>query len=612
MNRRHLLAALGGIGYTSISGCAENNTDGDPASSRSNQDRVPSSSVVSDPAVLDLSYELDDNKTAIESRELRVSGELTIGSDGTAKIELSDGTVIPIDEEEVDATIELDGGQRYTLSATVTNDNGTDEVTRQIGYVPSPTTKVDKDRLIGTHYYVWWGADWHWNEGYPGTPVLGEYNARDPDVIDTHIEWATAHGINWFSVSWWGRDSWSDITLRDYFPEADRSDDIEISILYEPHDMLDITDGWRVDFDDPANKEQFVKDFSYLAETYFDRENYLHINDQPAVYIYLAQGFMGDVSGTFEAVRDKTGVQPYIIGDFEVGEWEPVDHDLIDQFEAVSDYVPFYADEDDVEENYPEEVLSNSQQWMLALEDSDVNYIPAVGPAFDKSYHRDGMDQAVLTPEPEEFAEYCRETVRQFDPDVNAALITSFNEWYEGTIIEPTEEWNTRYLEIVEGNLVTHEETYENRDRYGRVTIDFESLIDEKELNPDADRFSRDLAFVCHEITLLDSESQVVESYDIGTNDDPMFTEGAYNGESYNEDTWRWFGGPTGRTTFLVSWDTLSPVRKLSVTGNAPDHSTTISATVSIDALGEREITFDKGHTEYEISFTSFDTGLQD
>lgn len=599
MDRRRFLTGVGSAGFGGLSGCSEFNLKTSPIED-TDTSPTPHQSA---PQIYNFEYSLDDPETAVENRTLQLRGEANIGPDGIVGVSLSDGTDVSVKEERFETTIDIDGGQRYTFTATASNESGSVSETLDLGYIPAPTAKVPEERLIGAHYYVWWGADWHWEEGYPGKPVLGEYNARNPSVLDQHISWALKHGITWFSVSWWGRDSWSDVTLRDYFPRADRSDEIEISILYEPHATLDTKDGWRVDFDDPGNREQFTEDIAYLAETYFERDNYLHLDDRPVVYIYLAQGFIGGVDQAIERVTDVAGVRPYLIGDFDVVKGEPVIQDLLGSFDAVSDYASFYEDRPDVAERYPDDVIDETRQWMLSLDDEETTYIPDLGPAFDKSHHSAGQDLAILDPSSEEFAEFCQNSLRQLDPDVNAALITSFNEWYEGTILEPAEEWGTQRLETVQEHLSTAEETHENRDRYGTITIDFESLVPEEDLNPDAGMFARDLGFQLYELTLLDGEENEVEVYDIGSNEEPYFTEGAFGPEEHEGETWRWLGGPTGRSSFKIDWETLSPVRELRLRGRPPNHPDTVSAHGAIDTLGSTEITFESGRSQYSVTF---------
>lgn len=77
-------------------------------------------------------------------------------------------------------------------------------------------TDTDSKRLIGAHYYTWYGPNNHWSNGYTGTPTLGEYDSQDSTVIKQHVEWAENDGIDRFNATWWGPDSYSGRTLGDY------------------------------------------------------------------------------------------------------------------------------------------------------------------------------------------------------------------------------------------------------------------------------------------------------------------------------------------------------------------------------------------------------------
>lgn len=599
MDRRRFLATVGASGFSGLAGCGDDSQVRNSTTEAVGTEGSDSTPEPPSPELEDLDYALDDPEQAVGTRSIHITGSAKFGETGSIDFSLNGDRKRTSRKESFDFSIEISGGERYTLTVVTANDAGTTERQFNVGYVPEPTDVVGEDRLIGAHYYVWWGADWHWNDGYPGTPVLGEYNARNPEVIDQHVTWAIEHGINWFCVSWWGEDSWSDITLRDHFPQAERSKEISISILYEPHATLNITDGWRVDFDDPANRQQFVEEIQYLAETYFDRENYLHIDGRPVLYVYLGKGFMGDFSGAMAEAVSKAGVTPYFIGDLGIVVSEPVNWDKIRAFDAISDYASFYDDRPDVTERYPEAILDAARQWMLALDRTDVDYIPDLGPGFDKSHHSDGGDLAVLDPTTEEFADFCRGTLRQMDPNVDAALITSFNEWYEGTVVEPTEEDGTQYLEVVRDALASPKTTYENRDRYGAVTVEFDELVPEAELNPDAGRFARDLGFMLLRVELLDTNDRTLTTYDIGSEPEPIFVEGGFDPNQHEGDTWRWLGGPTGQTVFLVPWEKLSAARSVRLYGNPPNHPTSVSADVSIDHLGSDVVEFDDGRSEY-------------
>src|SRR3989338_4347821 len=94
--------------------------------------------------------------------------------------------------------------------------------------------------MLGAYYYVWYGRPtlsiigggiWRW--GYTNHPHFGEYNSRDSQVISRHIDWAKSSGIDFWAVRWVDKDSWDDITLRDYYLKHPRSSELKFCINYD-------------------------------------------------------------------------------------------------------------------------------------------------------------------------------------------------------------------------------------------------------------------------------------------------------------------------------------------------------------------------------------------
>jgi len=88
---------------------------------------------------------------------------------------------------------------------------------------------------VGAYYYPWWG------EGIPGghtfdqtlrahttpeaqLPAVGLHHSRDADVISAHIDQSHLGNISMWSLSWWGPNSFEDITIRNHIlPHEGRS-----------------------------------------------------------------------------------------------------------------------------------------------------------------------------------------------------------------------------------------------------------------------------------------------------------------------------------------------------------------------------------------------------
>src|SRR3546814_17261616 len=62
--------------------------------------------------------------------------------------------------------------------------------------------------LVGAHYYHWYPSNWGHGTlraqlDPPQQPELGLYDSTDPAVAEQHIAWASAHGIDFFTLAWW-------------------------------------------------------------------------------------------------------------------------------------------------------------------------------------------------------------------------------------------------------------------------------------------------------------------------------------------------------------------------------------------------------------------------
>ena len=126
-----------------------------------------------------------------------------------------------------------------------------------IAYLSSLSAQEPSD-LVHAFYYPWYGNPStdgryeHWNHPvavrkgpprqFPGGddiganfyPALGCYSTNDSEVLDTHIEQLVHAGVGVISVSWWGRDSYTDRALTPLFQAAEKGG-IQICFHLEPH-----------------------------------------------------------------------------------------------------------------------------------------------------------------------------------------------------------------------------------------------------------------------------------------------------------------------------------------------------------------------------------------
>jgi glycoprotein endo-alpha-1,2-mannosidase len=318
--------------------------------------------------------------------------------------------------------------------------------------------------LVGAYYYLWYPGNWH--EGYvsgtltpPQWPLLGEYDSADIKTIEQHIAWSSQYGINFWAVSWWPGHPKLDRVLRESLLKAKNINDIKFCIFYETSG-LGLADD-KITFT-PDKAQRLITDFQYLAKQYFNHPSYLKIKGRPAVIIYLTRTFSGDYPEAIKRLRDslkQAGFDPYLIGDeifwyvMRSAPLAPSTHpnmSRIKLFDAITAYNMYdWAKPQQMgygkTSAFLREVRDLYQEYQSALGNDRV-FIPSILPGYNDLGVRLSDNHPVIPrrygPEAEEgtfFAQALQQTVLPFlDKGTPMALITSFNEWNEGTQIEPT------------------------------------------------------------------------------------------------------------------------------------------------------------------------------
>lgn len=303
---------------------------------------------------------------------------------------------------------------------------------------------------LSAYYYPWYGEERrHWREGYFGQdseagPALGEYSSRREETLQRHLQWSRDLGIDNWICSWWGPDSWEDETLRNWvLPALAAEGKTHFCLLYEAAGMLGLDPEKGIEFD-AATSERFVSHFRRLCESYFSHPAYFRIEGRPVVFLYLSRAFTGEYARALmraRAVVEARGERLYLVGD-EVYWGEP-DPQRLALYDAVTAY--------NMHGPLPEEGREDWEGFLLACGEVYQRYrevaagvgtrfIPGVIPGFDTRGHHYPIPRAIRPgADPDSFLEaYLRVAQEHLDPELSMLAVTSFNEWHEGTQLEPS------------------------------------------------------------------------------------------------------------------------------------------------------------------------------
>jgi hypothetical protein len=335
--------------------------------------------------------------------------------------------------------------------------------------------------IVGAHYYPWWGrhhsilGGGEWESGVAHQPVLGKYRSDDSAVVRRHIEWSKKAGIDFLAVEWSGQGSWEDKILEEVLIEE--LDGLRFCIHYDSYlalHKLGTAMSWDLNSRFTFNKtkgEKFEEDM-LSCQKYFRHPAYLKIDGRPVLMIYAFREFK-NAETYLNELKSKLGEwDPYLIAD--VVFWSQVSPlELLEAARFKPSLVPrlFWR------RTYTK--LSNRRMWRCLEEyfsgitgyclyepwntksflkrveklyrsycceakKRGLEFIPTVMPGYDDRELR-GKNRPILERSPEFYQSYweiCQNCSE------NMIIVTSFNEWHEGTEIEPSLEFGETYLKL--------------------------------------------------------------------------------------------------------------------------------------------------------------------
>ena len=299
-------------------------------------------------------------------------------------------------------------------------------------------------RRVMTFYYPWYGTPdgpggagrtVHWGridaankdiEASTNYPELGAYDSHDPKLIDQHCRWAKRAGIDTFIVSWWGHNSYCDRAM-DKILDSCRRNGLKACIYYET-------------VPGPKTPQSAADDIVKVLNKYGRHPAHLKVNGKPVVFVYgRALNELGLTAWlkAIEIINKKYKEGVTAIGDqFSRGSAQ------------VFDGVHTYNTAGSLRGKTPPDVRKwapgTYRSWVqLADQAGKVSTITVI-PGYDDTKIR----KPGLIVERYNTKLYRVQWEEAIKADPHWILITSFNEWHEGSEIEPSLEHKRQYLDL--------------------------------------------------------------------------------------------------------------------------------------------------------------------
>jgi len=287
----------------------------------------------------------------------------------------------------------------------------------------APIAKAQNERLVLAFYYAWYDKDTAWTSGQLSDQPAQLYDSRDRAAIQRHVAQARSAGIDAFVQSWYG-------------PSGGVNNMTEANFAA----LLDISaqSGFRaaVDFEviSPffGSASDVQNALIALLAGHARHPAYLKVNGKPVVFFWRQQRFGVDEWAAIREQVDPNHASIWIA--------EGTDTAYLRVFDGIHLYsVAWSPDPASVLVNFGSKVRRATRELGFRY------WVATAMPGYDDTRLR-GAGGLIRPRANGDYYRACFSGAAQSGADW--VVITSFNEWPEGTMIEPSVSYGNTYLNL--------------------------------------------------------------------------------------------------------------------------------------------------------------------
>ena len=307
---------------------------------------------------------------------------------------------------------------------------GREEKTRILAHVmPWYSTREDSGA---------WGWHWTMNRFSPETvkggrreiaskfyPLIGPYDSRNKSVVEYHLLTMKLSGVDGIVIDWYGLSD-----LHDY-PDIHRNSTLlvdmaekiglSVAICYEDRTILELEKNGRLK---KGREHHAAREIKWLSKNWFSRKHYLRHKGKPLL-----------LSFGVDNMSDKEWSRTLDMADLEIAYVSQAN--LRKKASGVFDWP------------VPSRGLAAQERFAKDNRDTPLA-IPVAFPRFDDIYEQAGVHSSygrIPDDGGRTFRNLVTKAIKNGRPFVQ---IATWNDWGEGTSIEPSVEFNTRDLAAIQ------------------------------------------------------------------------------------------------------------------------------------------------------------------
>jgi hypothetical protein len=347
--------------------------------------------------------------------------------------------------------------RQNTVTASLQDWNGNTTETEAETYVRKYDVMEDTRMDIGAIYLPWMGDKFgEILSGDEVEPAIGHYDdlvEQQNEVVNQHIDQMQGHGIT--EVMFTFGTSEEDYRAFGHYEKAALSSEFGVEAFFA--------------LPDPFKYNRDIgKDFDFLRENVVGKSNYNTVDNRPVVQFWgprhLVYNIRDEIEDRYGGLKEfvdytrqkltRDGVEPFLVADASGRGY--YNHFEAEEFWAAWDGLTNWPASTEANKTIPQEeaiewVKKDYKGIKKFTEKNNQDFYPIVIPGFNDT-HNEGWGQDRRIPRSTSaFRDRLQLAERYADGRIN---IYSFNEWAEGSQIEPgrflDSDYGTDYLEVVE------------------------------------------------------------------------------------------------------------------------------------------------------------------
>lgn len=301
-------------------------------------------------------------------------------------------------------------------------------------------------RLILAHYMPWYVAKplhqewgWHWTMGKfevdkpdelasQFRPLIGPYDSQDQDVIEYQLLTMKTAGIDGVLIDWYGISD-----LNDY-PGIHRASDLvfnatkrlgmKFGVVYEDQSVKNFVEKGKAKPEEAV--EVGTKAMAWLAKNWFAASHYVKVNEKPVLLVFGPQYFQPQ---DWKTMLSGINVTFYTL------------HNRREGADGAYDW-PMPAEGTTGCEKERQAFVERAKEYPT--------FISAAYPRFADIYKQAGVRESYGSVDDFDGQTYYRTLKAGLEGAAPIIQIATWNDWGEGTQIEPSKEFGYRDLEATQ------------------------------------------------------------------------------------------------------------------------------------------------------------------